>query len=118
MVEAIESADLEGLSRLHISADWNTILRVALWTSGPPSRHDVFSLLKKAGITEDALSPFKSADVDDIFPWLYYGKRLDVLRRICNSAKARAESRISNRKLLVHCHIAGPDTGKIVASSL
>ena len=118
MVGSVLSVDLKDVSRLHISVCWETMVRMALWTSGPPPIHDVLALLKKAGVADEELSPFIAADVRDLFPWLYYGKRFDVLRKICNLAKAKTESKLGKKKLLVYCHLVSDEVGTIIASNL
>jgi N-acetyl-anhydromuramyl-L-alanine amidase AmpD len=94
------------------------MLEVALWTPGRPPVHDVLGLLKRAGVGDDEIAPFKKSEVADLFPWLYYGKRLDVLRRVCNTAKTRIDSKLERKKLLVYCHLSMDDAGRIVASNL
>ncbi len=118
IIDSVLSAVREDLIKLHLSAGWENILKVALWTSEKPAAHDVISLIKKSGAADEELSPFKRTDINDIFPWLYYGKRFDILRRICNAAKAKAESKIEKKRLLVYCHLISDETGRIVASSL
>ncbi len=118
MVAAILSADLENCSKLHISAGWEAMLEVALWTSGRPLVHDVLALLKRAGVGDDEIGPFKKSEVADLLPWLYYSKRFDVLRRVCNTAKTRIDSKLERKKLLVYCHLSMDDAGRIVASNL
>ncbi len=111
-------AALEGeMKRLHMSLNWDDILKLATWRASP-SMGDVFFLLKNAGIGAEELLPFRNSDVTDLFPWLYYGKRLDVLRKVCRVAKANAEKRIKNRDTRVYCHLSLVDTNRIVASSL
>jgi hypothetical protein len=73
------------------------------------------NLLRKAGAEDDALRPFKESGVDHLFPWLYYNRRFDILKRVCTAAKAMAESRIGRK---VHCHLVSDEEAKIVASSL
>ncbi len=118
IVTDILSMDLANVSKLHISAGWQAMLQIALWTSGRPLAHDVISLLKRAGIGDDEIAPFKKAEAEDIFPWLYYGNRFDVLRRICNTAKTRIDSKLERKKLLVYCHLSMDDSERIVASNL
>jgi len=69
-------------------------------------------------VKEEELRPFSHSDINDIFPWLYYSNRFDILRKICNAAKSRIESKIDSRKVLVYCHLVSEGTNKIVASSL
>lgn len=118
LLGVVSASVTEDLTKLHIAAGWEAILRVALWTSRRPLLIDVLGLLKKVGITESELLPFRNADINDIFPWLYYGKRFEALRKIANRAKAKAESALEKKKLLVYCHLVAEDTEQIVASSL
>jgi hypothetical protein len=118
IVASILSINLDNVSKLHISVGWEAMLEVALWTTAKPRVHDVIVLLKRAGIGDDEIAPFKKSEVDDIFPWLYYGKRFDVLRRICNTAKTRIDSKLERKKLLVYCHLSMDEAGRIIASNL
>ena len=118
IVDSVVEAAQSGLSKLHISAGWENILKIAVWTCDSPLIHDVISLVKKCGVKEEELMPFKHSDINDILPWLYYSNRTDILRKICNAAKARIESRIDSRKVLVYCHLVSGETEKIIASSL
>jgi hypothetical protein len=118
IVDSVLEAAQNGLSKLHIAAEWENILKIAVWTSDSLLIHDVISLIKKCGVKEEELMPFKHSDINDIFPWLYYSNRTDILRKICGAAKTRIESRIDSRKVLVYCHLVSKDTEKIIASSL
>lgn len=118
MVRTILSVDLNGISRLHIAAGWETVVGIALWTSGRLPVHEVLSLLRKAGVTDEELQPFRQADVRDLFPWLYYGNRFDVLRKVCNIAKSKIEAKLGRKGILVYCHLVADEAEKIVASNL
>jgi hypothetical protein len=118
IVDAILGVAHTGLSKLHITAGWENILKIAVWTCDRPLIHEVITLMMKTGVKEEELRPFQHSDINDIFPWLYYANRFDILRKICNAAKARIESRIDSRKVLVYCHLVSEGTTKIVASSL
>lgn len=107
-----------GLSKLHITAGWENILKIAVWTCDKPLIHEVIALIRKTGVSEEDLRPFNEADINDIFPWLYYSNRFDILRKICTAAKSRIESKVDSRKALIYCHLVSEETGKIVASSL
>lgn len=115
VISAILSVADQDVDRLHISADWKEILKVALWTTGEPALYDVINLLRKAGASDADLGPFRKSDVDHIFPSLYYHRRFDIFKRICRAAKAMAESRIDRK---VYCHLVSDQEVKIVASSL
>ena len=118
ILTSVLSAVEEDTTKLHIAAGWESLLRVALWTPKRPLLHDVLGLLKKTGISEQELLPFQKADIADLFPWLYYGKRFETLRKLVNRAKSRAEAAVDRKLLLVYCHLVSEDTGRIVASSL
>ena len=118
ILDTIADVAQTGLSRLHISAGWENILKIALWRCDRPLIHEVTALIKKTGVSDEDLKPFGGADINDIFPWLYYSNRFDILRKICNAAKSRIESKVDSRKVLVYCHLVSEETGKIVASSL
>jgi hypothetical protein len=116
--DIVHRAAQEGLTRLHMVTGWETLLRISLWTSRGPSMVDVFGLLKKSGVSAAELTPFTTADINDLFPWLYYGKRFEILRKICNAAKGRIELKIDSKKLLVYSHLISGESERIVASSL
>jgi hypothetical protein len=105
-------------SKIHLVLNWLNLLQVSLWKAKKPAAGDVFTLLRKAGIGSEELQPYKTADINDMFPWLYYGKRFDILRRICHSAKKQVESHLKNHSIRVDCHLIAEDAKKIVASSL
>lgn len=117
IIDSILSSASTNIKKLHLTLGWENILKVALWTNQKPLIHDVLSFIEKSGTEEDELSIFKKSDLHDIFPWLYYGKRFDVLRKICNTAKARTESKIAGQ-ITVYCHLFSEETEGIVASSL
>jgi len=118
IIESILALSGQGIDKIHIAVDWEHLLMVTLWKSGPPPVFDVICLLKKAGLGEAELLPFKAADSNDLFPWLFYGKKFDVLRKICNAAKAKTESKINGKHGSVICHLLADDAARIVASSL
>ena len=118
IVDSVLEVAQAGLSKLHISAGWENILKIAVWTCDSPLIHDVIMLIKKCGVKEEDLMPFKHSDINDILPWLYYSNRTDILRKICSAAKLRIESRIDSRKVLVYCHLVSEETEKIIASSI
>jgi hypothetical protein len=104
-------------NKLHVSSNWADITRLAVWKPEPKAG-DVFFLLRNIGITSEELLPFRDAGIADLFPWLYYGKRMDVLRKICLAAKANVEKHIENKEVRIHCHLTSEETNRIVASSL
>ena len=118
VTDAVLAAACSGVLRLHIVGDWETILKVALWSAGRPTVHDTLALIAKAGAAPEELAPFRKAEVSDLFPWLYYGKRFDILRRICNFAKTRAAAKCGRNNLLIYCHLFLDDAAQIIASNL
>lgn len=105
-------------SRIHIVLGWENILKVSAWKPTKPAPGDAFLILKGAGVSAQEFQPFKNADINDIFPWLYYGKRFDVLRKICHAAKKQLEGHLKNHTIRVDSHLIAGDTKRIVASSL
>jgi hypothetical protein len=118
LTETILKISEEGVSKLHIAAGWENILKTAVWSCEKPHINEVVALIRKNGVSEDELRPFQNSDINDIFFWLYYANRFDILRRLCNAAKAKIEAKIDARKVLVYCHLVSGETAKIVASSL
>ncbi len=107
----------DDMNRVHITATWADMIRIATW-SREPNKGDIFLLLRNSGIGAEELGPFRNSGAADIFPWLYYGNRLDVLRKICRSAKTNVEKFIKNKETRVYCHLISETTQSIVASSL
>lgn len=104
--------------KIHMSLNWENILRISTWKSSKPAVGDVFTILRTAGLSQQELQPYKSSDINDIFPWLYYGKRFDILRKVCHSTKRQMENRLKRNSIRVDCHLVVEDTMRIVASSL
>lgn len=105
-------------SKIHVVLNWLNILQISLWKAEKPTVGELFTILRNAGIKSDELQPFKTGDASDLFPWLYYGKRFDILRKICHAAKKQMESHLKNHFTRVDCHLVADDTKRIVASSL
>lgn len=105
-------------SKIHIVLNWINFLQVSLWQAKKPTAGDAFTVLKNAGVGSNELQPFKTSDIDDIFPWLYYGKRFDILRKLCHKAKKQTEGHLKNHSIRVDCHLIAEDTKRVVASSL
>lgn len=105
-------------SRIHLVLNWLNLLRVSMWQAKKPATWDAFTMLKNAGVGSNELQPFKTADIDDIFPWLYYGKRFDILRKLCHKAKKQTEAHLKNHSVRIDCHLIAEDTKRVVASSL
>jgi len=105
-------------ARIHVAAGWENMLRVAAWKAEIESVKDVFIVLKNAGVIEAELKPFSGSPVADLFPFFYYGKRLDVLKRICRIAGKQIESRIRKNGVRADCHLIMEDAPRILASTL
>lgn len=118
LLASILSAAEKGTDRLHISVDWENLLRIALWSSARPPLFDVMTLLKRSGAAETDLLPFMKADISDLLPWLYYSRKFDILRRLCHAAKTRAEAKVNRKGLHIYCHLVSDESRSIVASSL
>lgn len=118
LLKEIVRAAAESSGRMHLAFSWLNLLKVILWSEDDPALPDIFAIMKNAGLTDEELFPLKNASAQDFFPWLYYGNRLDVLRRICNLAKARTEGILAPERVQVICHLRGDETCDLVASSL
>ncbi|MBF0506294.1 MAG: hypothetical protein HQL09_05610 [Nitrospirae bacterium] len=118
LVEAFNSAPEFSPARIHIVLGWENILKVYVWKSTRPSAGDTFILLKNSGVSQQDLQPFKKADINDLFPWLYYGKQFSVLKKVCHAAKKQMENHLSDHKIRVDGHLVAEDSKRIVASSL
>lgn len=118
IIEELNNELQSRLSKIHLALAWDNLLTVSLWRETVPSALDSFVVLSKAGVGMEEFKPFKDAAVADLFPWLYYAKRFDVLRKVCHAAKKQTESRIKNHSIRVDCHLVAEDAKRIVASSL
>ncbi len=105
-------------TRIHLALGWENMLKVAAWQADFALIKDVFIVLKNAGVTDNALAPFSASPVADLFPYLYYGKQLDVLKKVCVMARKQVESRVRKSPVRVDCHIITEDSPRVVASSL
>lgn len=105
-------------ARIHLALSWENMLRVAAWKADFASIWDVIILLKSAGVAEAALKPFANASISDLYPYLYYGKMLDVLKRVCVMAKKQTEARLKNTTVRVDSHMIQEDSPRVIASSL
>ena len=105
-------------AKIQLVLVWENLLKVSLWKAVKPTAGDAFTLLKNSGVGTQELQPFKAADTNDLFPWLYYAKRFDVLRKVCHAAKKQMEGHLKDRSIRINCHLAVEDTKRIVASSL
>lgn len=117
----VNSCNAESLlcpSKIHLVLNWLNLLQVSLWQAKKPTAGDAFTVLKNAGISSQEFQPFKNSDVNDIFPCFYYGKRFDILRKVCHKAKKQVEGHLKNHAIRVDCHLIAEDTKRIVASSL
>ncbi len=116
LLDTITTLDGE-MVRVHVCSNWADMVRLATWRS-EPATGDIFYLLRNMGVTPEELLPFRDSTVSDLFPWLYYGKRFDILKKICRTAKMNAERHMRNSGTRVYCHLSSADTNRIVASSL
>lgn len=113
-VEILDGLDRK-IERVHIVGSWQYILQIATG-SKELTPGDLSLLMKKLGLTDEEVKPFLNAPLNDLFYTLYYGKRFDVLRRLCHYIKKSIQEEFSG--IMVDCHIVVPDRAQIVASSL
>lgn len=118
IIDLLNSNDLSNPVKLHITFNWSNILKIFLWQPEAPSTGDIFLTLRNFGLTSDELSLFKNFDRGDIFFSLYYGKRFDILRKVCHGAKRQIERHLRNNFVKTDVHLIAEDTGRIVASTL
>ncbi|MCI0468817.1 MAG: hypothetical protein L0Y62_01985, partial [Nitrospirae bacterium] len=72
-------ADLNpSFSNIHLTLCWENMIRVSQWHSAKPSIGEALTLMRIAGLHSNDLQPFRTADINDIFPSLYYSKRFDI----------------------------------------
>ncbi len=122
MYRVLGGVDLEYLSslngtadRVHITGSWQFLLKVGLW-SRDVAPGQMSLLLKKLGMPDEEIRPFLKAPLDDLFYTLYYGKRFEVLRKLCHYIRRSLQDRLGG--LPVDCHMVVPGRAQIVASSL
>lgn len=101
--------------RIHLALNWTDMMRFGTWCE-KPATGDILILLKKIGLSDKELQPFKDS-IDDILAYLYYGKRFDILRRLCSAIKRNLENNIKGAAR-VNCHLIYEETCSIIASSL
>lgn len=104
--------------RIHLAVGWENMLRAAAWMTDFGSVRDAFIALKNAGVTPSSLTPFADSPIGDLFPYLYYGKQLDVLKKICVMARKEIESHVKRSPLRVDCHMITEDSPHVLVSSL
>lgn len=104
--------------RVQMALTWESLLKVVRWTDAVPVTADIFIELGQAGLSSGELRQFRNADPADLFPWLYYGKRFEVFRKLCHAAKRQTETRLKDYQARFLCHLVDAATGRLVASSL
>ncbi len=113
-LEIINNID-KGIERVHIVGTWQYILRTA--TGSEEISPGALSLLmKRIGLSDEEVQPFLNSPLDDLFYTLYYGRRFEVLRRLCHHIKRTIQEQFSH--IMVDCHMVVPERPQIVASSL
>ncbi len=117
-IEVCNSLSKNYLSKIHLVCNWINLFHIALWSIQRPFIQDVFTLLRDLGLGLKELQLFKDSDINDIFPYLYYGKRFDILKKLCHRAKKQTENHFKDPFVRVDCHLTAEDTKMIVASSL
>lgn len=105
----------KAVERVHLALNWTDMVRFGTWCE-KPATGDILILLKTVGLSDKELRPFKDS-IDDILAYLYYGKRFDILRRLCSVIKKNLE-RDMKGSARVNCHLIYEETGSIIASSL
>lgn len=117
IIDLFNSNNYSNPVKIHIVFNWSNIFKILLWRFEYPSG-DIFLALRNFGLKSEELSLFKNCDIGDIFFYLYYGKRFEILRKVCHGAKRQIERHLRNNFVKVDAHLVAEDTGRIVASSL
>ncbi len=112
--ELIRLSRFRNIESLHICVSWTSLLELST-KDGALNRFNITELMKRAGLNEEEREIIKDFGINDIFPWLYYGRRFRVLRKLCNIVKDNIK-RDMNLKLEIH--LISEDIKQIVASTL
>ncbi|HIJ59688.1 MAG TPA: hypothetical protein HPP56_03625 [Nitrospirae bacterium] len=104
--------------KVHIVIDWETLFRLLLWKDEHITVKQAYMLLIDAGLTRIDIEPFLNSSLMDLFPSIYYSKRLEVLRRLCSKVKKTVEAKFSTYGLKTDCHLVPKGIDLITASSL
>jgi hypothetical protein len=105
-------------SRIHLVAGWVNMLRVAAWRQELIYVQDMLDTLKDAGMSDSELNQFTESHVDDLFLYLYSGKRLNIFKELCSMARMQIEAHINKRGVQAECHMIAADESRIFVSSL
>lgn len=98
---------------IHLVTDWAELLSLL---GVAESASAAIRLLRDSGMKEGEAAAFRGALPSDLFPSLYYGKRFDILKRVCLTAKRRFESMACSTR--IDCHLVSPVIMQVVATSL
>lgn len=109
------SSHVDRVERIHLALNWPDMMRLAAWCERP-DKGDILLLMKKVGLSAGELKPINDP-FNEMLPYLYYGKRFDILRRLCSETKKNIERHIKGQKM-VNCHLIYEEAAAIVASSL
>lgn len=105
-------------SNIHLVLEWQHLMQVSLWNFNSISKNDIINLMSNAGLSIDEIRNIKHLCVHDIFAYLLHGARFDIFRRICHFAKRQIKCRLNDNSIQIICHLASPETKRIIASSL
>lgn len=113
----LNSSIYSRFSTMHLVLEWEHMLQVSMWNfdSNPI---EIINLLSNAGLSLDEIGNIKTLSVQGMFVYLLHKSRFDIFRRICHLAKIQFKSRLSDQSIQIICHLASPETRRIVASSL
>lgn len=110
--------DMEGSQselRIHLALNWPDMIRLATGRERP-GKGDIILLMKKVGLSVKELQPFNDP-MNELMAFLYYGKRFDILRRLCAETKKTVERNIK-ASARINCHLIYEEVSAIIASSL
>lgn len=110
----------EGLAKaqdlkIHLALNWADLMRLATGKESP-GKGDIIMLMKKVGLTAIELQPINDP-MNEMMAFLYYGKRFDILRRLCSETKRNVERNFKGL-VRINCHLIYEEASAIIASSL
>lgn len=114
----LNSALFSHPSTIHLVLEWQHLMQVSLWNFNDISKTDIINLLSNAGLSLNEIENIKHLSVHDIVAYLLHRARFDIFRRVCHFAKRQITCRLTGNSIQIICHLASPETKRIVASSL
>lgn len=109
------SSYCDKVERIHLAVNWQDMIRLGTGCE-KPDKGSIFLLMKKVGLTDRELQHFNDP-MTELLSYLYFGKRFDVLRRLCTVTKKGLEKNLKGLARF-SCHLVYEDVSAIIASNL